>query len=183
MVSEDFAKFVESQQAADVDTDINWSDTRDEWLKDLDDLYQKIVEFLQEYIANHSITYSFTAIDLTEENIGTYSAKRMDIKIGRQIVSLVPVGTVLIGCRGRVDVEGAAGTGHMLLVNKKARNAADLVRVAATVITKGAVPALPSAAQEPIMWVWRIVTNAVQKVFEDLNKESFLRLVLEIANA
>jgi hypothetical protein len=184
MVTEDFARFVESQQPTAGETDINWLlATRDEWLRELDALYQRIVEFLQEYIANHSITYTFATIELTEQTLGTYSAKRMDISIGRQRVSLVPVGTMLVGCKGRVDVEGAAGTGHLLLVNRKARKAADLARITVSVSTTGAAPALPRPAQEPIAWAWKIFTNAVQTDFVDLDKEPFLRLVLEISNA
>jgi hypothetical protein len=181
MVSEEFARFVESQQETDVDATINWAETRDEWLRELDSLYQKIVYFLQEYIQRRSITYDFIEMELNEPNIGRYSARRMDIRIGRQLVALVPVGTLLIGCKGRVDVEGTAGRGHILLVNERVRSAADLIRV--TVSAKGNVPPVPLLPKEPISWVWKIVTNGAQRVFVDLDKENFLSLLMETANA
>jgi hypothetical protein len=180
MTTEDFAKFVASQQETDADTEMYWAGVRDEWLAKLDSLHGKIIEFLREYIPG-SISYGFTEIELNEPNIGRYLAKRMDIKIGRQRVSLVPVGTIIIGCKGRVDVEGSAGRAQILLVDGRARSAADLIKV--TVNTKGSVPPPPPAQKGPISWTWKIVTNTAQKGFVDLDRDSFFALLMEIANA
>jgi hypothetical protein len=180
METEDFAKFVASQQETDVDTGMNWAGVRDQWLTNLNSLHQKIIGFLGEYIPG-SISYGFTEIELNEPNIGRYLAKRMDIKIGRQRVSLVPIGTLLIGCKGRVDVEGSAGRGQILLVDARARSAADLIKV--TVSTKGSVAPSPPSQKAPVSWAWKIVTNAALKRFVDLSKESFFALLMEIANA
>jgi hypothetical protein len=167
METEDFARFVADQQEAGVDTEIDWAGMREEWLRDLGAFHEKIVGFLQEYINGGSITYDFTEIELAEPDIGRYLARRMDIKIGRQRVSLVPVGTVLVGCKGRVDAVGSAGRAQILLVDEMARSAADLIRI----------------GKPPISWAWKILTNAVQRRFVDLDRESFFALLLEIANA
>ncbi len=180
MVTKDFGEFVASQQVPDGDVGIDWAAVRDEWLKNLDSLHAKIEDFLAEYIVNGSISYSFSEIKLTEESLGDYPAKRMDIKIGRQRVSLVPVGTMLIGSKGRVDVEGSAGKALILLLDEKARTAADLITVRVTV---GKVSPRPISPKMPISWAWKIVTNGPQRRFVDLEKESFLTLLMEIANA
>jgi hypothetical protein len=121
METKDFAEFVASQQKTEAETKINWAETREEWLRNLDSLHQRIVSFLREYIDQGSISYDFTEIELNEPNIGRYMAKRMDITIGRQRVSLVPVGTLLIGSKGRVDGEGFAGRAQTLQVDGKGR--------------------------------------------------------------
>jgi len=180
MVAKDFSEFVASQQGPDTDVGIDWTEVRDEWLKNLDSLHKKVAGFLGEYIANGSISYSFAQVKLAEENLGEYLAKRMDIKIGRQRVSLVPVGTLLIGSKGRVDVEGSAGKALILLLDEKARSAADLITVRVTV---GKVSPPPTATKGPTSWAWKLVTNGPQKKFVDLEKESFLSLLMEIANA
>ena len=179
METNDFDKFVARQQETDVD--IDWAGMRDEWLRNLGSLYEQVRKFLQDYIKDGSISYAFTEVDLTEENIGSYSAKKMDIRIGRQRVSLVPVGTLLIGSKGRVDVVGSAGRALILLVNRSVRSAADLIKV--TVSIGGSAPPRPPAPVRPISWTWKIVTNAPQRQFVDLEKEAFLRLLMEIANA
>jgi hypothetical protein len=180
MGTQDFAKFVASQQEAHVKAEMDWAGLRDEWLKNLDSLYQKVGGFLQEYIPD-SISYRFAKIELNEPNIGRYLAKRMDIKIGRQRVCLFPVGTLLIGCRGRVDVVGSAGRGQILLVDAKARGASDLIQV--RINTKDSALTTTSPQNLPASWVWKIVTNGAQKRFVDLEKESFTALLMEVANA
>jgi|SRR5271156_1894150 len=183
MESEDFAKFVASQQGAGVDTDIDWEEMRDEWLRDLNSLHQRIVGYLRDYIKAGSISYEFVEIALTEQNIGEYFAKRMDIKIGRQIVRLEPIGTLLVGCKGRVDAVGSAGRAQIILINAKAKGAADLISVRVTLGTKGSASPPPSPPMQPVSWVWKIVTNTFPRTFVDLNKETFLALLMEIANA
>jgi hypothetical protein len=120
---------------------------------------------------------------LSEENIGSYLAKRMDIRIGRQSVSLEPIGTLLIGCKGRVDALGSAGRVPLFLVNARAKSAADLIKVTVTVSTRGKVhpPPPPLPSDQPISWAWKIVTGTPRK-FADLDKDSFTRLLMEVTN-
>ncbi|MGO9095343.1 MAG: hypothetical protein ACLQGV_08975 [Bryobacteraceae bacterium] len=177
METKDFERFVETQQG---DAGIDWAEVRDEWLRALDSLHGKILDFLQEYIKARKISYGFTEIELNEPDVGRYLAKRMDIKIGRQSVSLVPLGTMLIGCKGRVDAQGPAGRAQILLVNEKVKRAADLIKV--TVGVAGKVPPSPPE-QEPTSWTWKILTTTVERRFVDLDKDSFFALLMEVANA
>lgn len=167
MVTEDFGKFVESQQPSGADATTDWAQIRDEWLRNLDALYTMVIGFLQEYIDRGLISYKFTPLELNEQDLGSYTARRMDIKIGRQHASLVPVGTLFMGCKGRVDVEGSAGRARILLMSQRIKGAADLVK----------------PTQEPSSWEWKIVTNSSPVTFVDLDRETFFTLVMEIANA
>ncbi len=184
METEDFAKFVASQQQSGVEVNVDWTEMRNEWLQHLDVLYRKVEGFLQEYITDGLIRCSFSEIELDEPDMGKYLAKRMDIRIGKQHVSLLPVGTQLIGCKGRVDVEGSAGSAQLLLLDKRAKRAADLIKD--TVSIEENQPETPATRQSdnpPISWVWKIVTHSMDKRFVDLDKESFFSLLMEISNA
>ena len=175
MKTQEFDKFVERQQAGDADPKI-----LEEWLAALDTLYAAVEGFLKKYTKAGKISYSFSAVELNEQLIGVYSAQRMNIRIGKlQHVSLVPVATMLVGCKGRVDVEGSSGTAQLLLVGKKAKNAADLFRISVRV---GDAPPVPKP-EPPTSWVWKIVSNSADRRFTDLDQESFFQLVLEVANA
>lgn len=185
MQVQDFAKFVASQQSSTQDVDeeaqIESAEIRKQWLEDLDELYRKVADFLQEYVAVESIRYSFTEITLTEEYLGSYQVRRMDIDIGRQHVSLEPIATLLIGSRGRVDVVGSAGLRAQLTrVHKNTKSWADLVHV--TIGKEGALPPPPPATQ-PISWAWKIVRRDVHVSFVELNKESFFSLLMEVSGA
>jgi len=143
METKEFEQFVASQQQEQRETEIDRAQERDEWLNELQSLYDRIIGFLRPYIDAGSISYSFADIELTEAEIGAYVAKRMDIRIGKQQVSLVPVGTLLIGCKGRVDAQGSAGSAQILLVNERARSAADLIKVRVSLGSKGQLPPSP----------------------------------------
>jgi hypothetical protein len=117
----DFDAFVKDQQSAALDDGpVNWENERDEWLIRLDGLYETIESFLAKYIESGEIKLDYSQISLNEENIGSYAARRMILKIGRREITLTPVGTLLIGVKGRVDVVGPAGRTRFVLVNSEA---------------------------------------------------------------
>lgn len=179
MRTEEFENFVASQQTTEAEAD--WNKIRDEWLNDLNSLYESIIRYLDKFIKQGSITYKFTDITLNEENIGEYTARSMEINIGRQHITLKPIGTLLIGCKGRVDVEGQ-GRALILLVNQKAESPADLIKITVTEGQNAAQGPAPSSEQ-PVSWAWKILTNEAGRRFVDLDQDTFFRLVMEVANA
>lgn len=127
------------------------------------------------------IAIEFKNVELNEENIGPYLAPSMIIRIGRKTISLEPVGTLLIGSSGRVDVIGPTSRSQLLLLDSKLTSLRHLVRVSAGV--GGKMPALPpTRPASEIDWAWRIVTRPPQHEIVEVNKDSFLNLLLEISN-
>src|ERR1700730_2424572 len=116
----DFDAFVKAQQKSAQDADIDWNKERDAWLDHLDALYKKIEELLGDYVKSGQILLRYQEVQLNEEDIGTYSARRLIIKIGGKEIVLEPIGTQLIGTKGRVDVTGPAGSTRIMLVDKDA---------------------------------------------------------------
>ena len=78
----DFDAFVKAQQKSAQDAEIDWNKERDEWLAHLDALYKKIEELLGDYVKSGQILLRYQEVQLNEEDIGTYSARRLIIKIG-----------------------------------------------------------------------------------------------------
>jgi len=105
----------------------------------------------------------------------------MIIRIGLEEIKLIPIGTMLISSKGRVDVIGPAGTGRLILVNKKATSARQLISV--TIVDPKNPPPPKRAIREQIEWVWKIAGRPPTTTFIELNKESFFQLLLEISNA
>jgi hypothetical protein len=182
MPTTDFDEFVKRQQTAAID----WNKQRDEWLGYLDALYTQIESFLETYISAGQARCEYKEITLNEENIGSYTAKQMVLKIGGQQVKFTPIGTLLIAMKGRVDVRGRAGEARLFLVDKKATSARSLIRVTASVVRKGEkLPAPPPASQptEPIEWAWKLASPPPDIAFIDLTQEAFFQMILEVANA
>ncbi len=173
----DFDAFVKRQQVSKSEEKlVDWAAERDKWLNDLKELYSKIELFLANYIKAGEITHEYRDLRLNEENIGTYVAPMMILRIGRQEITLAPIGTLLIGSRGRVDVVGPAGSTRFMLVDRDATKWG--VRVSAV------APGAPRQEEPPkeIHWAWKIVTNPPVVRFVELTQESLFQALLEVAN-
>lgn len=177
----DFDQFVAREQAAAAKSGtIDWDKQRDEWLDYLDALYAKIESFLSKYLSTGQIRAEYADLILNEENIGRYEARQMVLRIGRQQVDLVPIGTLLIGAKGRVDVVGPAGTAPLLLVDKRVPGPASLIHVQVGI--SGKPPEMPGKPEEEIQWEWRILTRPPERRFIELTQQSFFNLIMEVAN-
>ena len=176
----DFDAFVRSQQpAVPDDKPINWENEREEWLRRLNELYETIESFLSKYIESGAIKRHYREITLNEENIGSYTTGQMILRIGRQEITLTPVGTLLIGAKGRVDVVGPAGQTRFVLVNSWASRP----QIKVTVSIGGKPDSqLQERSAEEIEWVWKIATSAPRVQYIELTQESLFQALMEVAN-
>jgi len=148
------------------------------WLEKLNQLYSLVKESLSEYITDGSIELEFSDIALTEELLGTYIVQEARIAVGQQIVKLKPLGTFLIGARGRVDMIGPRGTTRFTIVPPGAR--APQVRV--TIVLPGETAPTPEPIEPPETWVWKIATPPPRITYIDLTKESFREVLMGVVN-
>jgi hypothetical protein len=177
--SGEFDAFVKGQQPAEPDDGpVNWEQERTEWLRHLNELYEKIESFLAKYIESGEIKRDYREIPLNEENIGSYTAREMILRIGRQEVTLTPIGTLLIGVKGRVDVVGPAGQGRFVLVD----SAAVRPQVKVTVSIGGKANASRQEAPPKAKWAWKIATSPPIIQYIELTPESLFQTLMEVAN-
>jgi hypothetical protein len=181
MNNKSFDEFVARQQPVEQDAvPIDWEKERDEWLAHLERLYEKVESFLGKYVSSGQIRYEYRPTELNEEHIGSYSARQMVLRIGRQEVDLIPIGTLLIGSKGRVDVSGPAGKAQVVLVDNKVSDPRSLIHVTASV--GGKMPSAPVKPSRKIEWEWRIVTRPPERRFIEITQQSFFDLIMEVAN-
>jgi hypothetical protein len=174
----DFDAFVKAQQKAAQDTEIDWNKERDEWLAHLDDLYERVEALLGDYVTSGQILLRYQQVQLNEEDIGTYSARRLIIKIGGKEIVLEPIGTLLIGTKGRVDVTGPAGSTRLMLVDKDATRP----RVGVTVQTHPGRPPVPEPPAKSVDWTWKLVTSPPTVRYIELTQDSLFRALLEVGS-
>jgi len=180
MTNATFDEFVKSQQP-NAHADIDWNAMRDEWLRRLDQLYNQIHEFLKEYIEAGEIQLERSPISLNEENIGLYTAMQLTVKIGRKNVRFQPIGTLLIGSKGRVDVTGTGVTeARLVLIDKKFTKASDMIRI--SIGFEGSLPNTPKEEPGNIELVWKIVTRPPERRFLELTRETLFEMIMEVAN-
>ena len=130
-------------------------------------------------IKTGEIKVHYRDIELNEENIGSYSARQMILKIGRQEITMTPVGTLIIGAKGRVEVVGPAGRTRLLLVDGKASR--PTIKVTVSIRGKPEPPAV-AAAPKVIKWAWKIATSPPTIQYLELTQESLFQALMEVAN-
>jgi hypothetical protein len=166
----DFGAFVKRQQTASAGEErVDWAKEREDWLGHLRELYEHTESFLAEYIKTGEIKLNYRDIELNEENIGTYSARQMILRIGRQEITMTPVGTLFLFIKGRVDVVGPAGRTRLVLVDSNASGPT----------IKVAKPEPPAAVE----WRWKIATSPPTIQYIELTQESLFQALMEVANA
>jgi hypothetical protein len=174
----DFDEFVKRQQTAVEEGLVDWSKERDDWLRHLTELYEQTESFLADYIDAGEIKLNYRGIELNEENIGSYDARQMILKIGRQEITMTPVGTMFFYTKGRVDVVGPAGRTHLLLVDSEASGPPRKV----TVTIGSSVPPAAKAVPKEIKWAWKIATSPPMIHYIELTQESLFQALMEVAN-
>lgn len=176
-MSDTFDKFVKQQREQAESEKIDPVKELSTWLDKLDSLYKKVRHFLQEYVDSGDIKIECSPIDMHEELLGGYSASKLTISIGQIVVNLDPIGTFLIGARGRVDMRGPRGVARFVVVPPQSTQA----RIRVRVVSNGETPApvkLPPAST----WVWKMATPPPEMRYIELTKESFREALLGVAH-
>ncbi len=94
---------------------INWEERKKEWLGSIEALYGLIKNWLGSLEEETLLTFVPSEITLHEPPLGQYNAKVLTIVIGGQRISFVPKGTLIVGGRGRIDIEGHKGMRTIIL--------------------------------------------------------------------
>ena len=120
MAAETFDDFVkqrtdQARQSAEVS---NSKETLADWLRELDALYGAMEGYLRSYTESGQIRIERRPVQLAEEYLGMYDAEALAMSIGNDEVIAQPVGTLLIGSCGRVDLSGPRKTLRMVLLEK-----------------------------------------------------------------
>jgi hypothetical protein len=194
MTVKEFDEFVERQQGGGVNGDqVDWGHERDAWLTQLDVLYGIIESLLSQYTSSGQISIKYKFIDLNEEDIGSYRARQMILRIGRQEVDLVPAGTRFIGFKGYVEVIGSAGKSSLVLANKERHSTLPHVTIHIPAVgpkTRQLIKTRNESQSESelvassgkIEWVWRILARPPERQLIELTRESFFQLLMEVTN-
>jgi hypothetical protein len=181
MTVKEFDEFVERQRAGvSDDSQVNWEQERDEWLAHLDVLYRKIEDMLSRYTSSGQIQVGYKQIELNEEEIGSYHARQMILRIGRQEVDLVPAGTRRFFFNGWVHVIGSAGEANLVLAGQD--RVTGMPRMKVRIHTGGKAPVEPFAAPDKSELIWRIFSRPPNSHLFELNEESLFQLIMEVTN-
>jgi hypothetical protein len=111
----DFDKFLADQKQGKQKYG-NLSERKEQWLSKIDVLYGQVTDLLRDYLAHGRMELKRSTTELREEHLGAYQAPTMTINLGASSVQFVPIGTMLLGSPGRVDLVGIRSSVRFVLV-------------------------------------------------------------------
>jgi len=109
-------------RSADDNGKIDWDINKKEWIDSVDRLYRLVHDvWLSELENENLLKIEYAPISITEEHIGTYSIRKMQIFYPKGCIVLEPVGRNIIGGEGRIDfyLQGEISQGVMLILFHK----------------------------------------------------------------
>ena len=174
-----FDDFV-NQQIAKKEPPTDWSQVRDDWKKHLGEFYQLAEGFLQKYIDQGKVRITTATKQITEEYIGSYDVKSLEVQIGTIKVQFDPIGTRILGAKGRVDMHGPHGTVRFVLVPKTKTASSPMIRVVVQEASSEVKDEPEPVVEE---WAWKLSTPPPNIKYIELEEESFLSAIMEVANA
>ncbi len=174
MGKQDLQAFINAKkQMANEEITTDWEQIKTEWLKNLEELYKSIDSWLKEFDNNDAIKINYSDTELNEENIGIYNAKKMIIKISDEQISLEPIGTLLIGAKGRVDMKGKSGKINILLVSEESKSPSIKVNISVGDEKEEEKTSIPKK------WTWKLATRPPAMKYIELDGDSFSDALLE----
>ena len=177
MTRQAFDEFIKNANVKTRNSTVDWDEQRKEWLVHLQLFYDMIDAFITDYIANQQLSVTRSKKRLNEENIGEYEVDVLSINIDLTRVTLTPIGTLLIGSKGRVDMVGPKGKVKFVLVPKGTSRP--------RIVVKAVDPDNPSeadAVDSHEEWEWRIMTAPPQISYLPLDADAFYSALLEVIN-
>jgi hypothetical protein len=156
--------------------EINWENEKKEFIQYTEKLYDIFEGTLKSY---SDIQIKKKKININEENVGSYSIDEMIIEIGDKKIMLIPIGTGLIGAKGRVDMKGQKGFAKIVLVSDDLHSLSEQIKVTTTV---GSTKAKPSPTpKKSIGWEWRFLGPRAG-IYAPVTKSQILSAIVELTN-
>lgn len=155
--------------------EVNWVKVKTEWLGQIDRLYSKIIAWLSQLNHSNQIQHELRNLHLNEEHLGDYPTQMLVLKLANQEVVLEPVGRIIIGAKGRVDLRGKAGEVKLLLVEPTVQSIP--IKMNRSADKK---PQLSPVKNNEL--VWKIGGPPPVFKLTDLDENSFADALLEVMN-
>lgn len=138
------------------------------------EFYKYVTEdWLKALIESHKINYSLNKISITENDLGTYSLDEMVLTFGKFVIRLTPIGTILLGTIGRIDMTYEGKSRMFVLIDECIKNAA----------MQMAKETKSNAVEEDNLipkkrYVWKYISDIQLYTYEKVDKQSFQNLIV-----
>lgn len=159
---------------------VDWDKMRTDWEETLIELFAKMEGYLQEYIDSGRISVTREKTKVSEEHLGLYEVDKLTFHIGNERVVAKPIGRLMIGAQGRVDLIGPRGVLRIVVLEEGGPFLRTRIEIDDKVEEETERP-LISAGDIPKAG-WYISTIPPRVTTTALNKDSFRDALMELSD-
>lgn len=98
---------------------VDWDARREWWMEKLEALYSSVEEWMAPLTTDGTFILKRIEKTIKEEALGHYKTTRLEIALGSSKIILEPIGSIIIGAFGRVDVSGPNGKTRLILTTPR----------------------------------------------------------------
>lgn len=148
----------------------------DMFKKHVEEFYDLVCkEWLKENIEKGLIVTKRHPIRVYEESLGIYDIDALVINIGNIVINLRPIGTILIGTRGRIDISYRSRSGMFVLTGENIDSPSAQIVISVN-------GEKPPKQKDPGREVWKFVDRRGMMNYVSLNAEVFQQIIMELIN-
>ena len=136
----------------------------------VESFYSKIKIWLKPLVDTGKLSIIEKEISLTEDSLGTYQIKKMIISFGKFHIELRPIGTILIGTPGRIDMVYNGRTQKFILILENVHNAGEFTKIK------------KADKSQRTKFVWKYKRDEEQNIYETIENHSFETLSVNLIN-
>lgn len=110
-------QFAERHREDDAAHPVDWEEMKRWWVTKVHELFDQIDGWLRPLTESGAVQSSRGRTLLTEEDLGHYEIESLQLQVASRSLRFEPVGTMLIGAFGRIEVQGPNGSAVLLLLS------------------------------------------------------------------
>lgn len=118
-MSSELTDFFKKKQEEDKTKKVDWNKEKSDWLNTINEFDKKVINWLDDPIKENFLKYDTKPITINEYLMGDYEAPLLVIVSGKDEVSFKPVGKLVLGANGRIDMESYKGKYILLYLKDK----------------------------------------------------------------
>jgi hypothetical protein len=180
---EEFSNFLRKEEKNIInEPQIDWNARKAEWFQNINLLYSDVQKWLKDFIDEGKIKIEFNDLDLYEEKIGKYTVQELNIFIGSHVAKLTPIGTLLLGSIGRIDLSGRTEIVKFILADRNSSKPNISIRIISSIEEEKYQEDLKKISGKKIDWVWKISSNPPSIKYTELNENSFFESLIKVIN-
>ena len=178
MSKKDFEELLKKHESKSLEKDIDWQKQKQEWLDFIKKFYASVECWLTPFKNDGKLSFEYKKTQITEEYIGTYDVDIMVVDFAGQKLTLEPLGTLLIGTKGRIDMEGSRGRVQFILADKDSTG----IKINVSISIDGKSKEDTNDRKEP-NWTWKIVLREPRKIsYAEFTQDNFFDALMEVVN-